>query len=288
MKNNRLSIGQMAKLNHTTLATLRLYDKMGLLSPAYTNPETGYRYYDVTQCATFHMIQNNKNLNMSLKEIKAILDKSDFHFLLKLYHEKMAALDKEFEELERKRRTLKKIADWADFYQHRPPVGTFSLLYMPEHCLYKMPADRNYFQEDFGSFIYGLSQLESLMQKNNFPLVYLYTAFISMKQDEFQQGTYRAEAIGILLGEEYRTCPNVEVKESRMNACVYFDDFTKVHEYLAKLNKYCEQQHYKIIGDASCRIVGTLDVHDFRHPSEYLCLQVPVETQSDLDVKAKN
>ncbi len=47
MKNNRLSIGQMAKLNHTTLATLRLYDRMGLLSPAYVNPETGYRFYDV-------------------------------------------------------------------------------------------------------------------------------------------------------------------------------------------------------------------------------------------------
>lgn len=28
MKNNQLSIGQMAELNHTTLATLRLYDEM--------------------------------------------------------------------------------------------------------------------------------------------------------------------------------------------------------------------------------------------------------------------
>ena len=33
MKNNRLSIGQMAELNHTTLATLRLYDENGLLKP---------------------------------------------------------------------------------------------------------------------------------------------------------------------------------------------------------------------------------------------------------------
>lgn len=34
----------MARLNHTTLATLRHYDKVGILSPVYVNPETGYRY----------------------------------------------------------------------------------------------------------------------------------------------------------------------------------------------------------------------------------------------------
>ena len=67
----------MAKLNHTTLATLRHYDKVGILSPVYVNPETGYRYYDVQQCLVFHMIQHHKALNMSLKEIKEILRRND-------------------------------------------------------------------------------------------------------------------------------------------------------------------------------------------------------------------
>ena len=30
----RLSIGQMARLNHLTIQTLRLYDKLNLLKPA--------------------------------------------------------------------------------------------------------------------------------------------------------------------------------------------------------------------------------------------------------------
>lgn len=47
MKNNRLSIGQMAELNHTTLATLRLYDENGLLKPVNVDPTNGYRIYDV-------------------------------------------------------------------------------------------------------------------------------------------------------------------------------------------------------------------------------------------------
>ena len=34
MKANLLPIGRMARLNHVTIATLRLYDRMGLLKPA--------------------------------------------------------------------------------------------------------------------------------------------------------------------------------------------------------------------------------------------------------------
>lgn len=79
----------MAKLNHTTLATLRHYDKVGILSPVYVNPETGYRYYDVQQCLVFHMIQHHKALNMSLKEIKEILRRNDYDFLEQIYKKKL-------------------------------------------------------------------------------------------------------------------------------------------------------------------------------------------------------
>ena len=66
MKNNQLSIGQMAKLNHTTLATLRLYDENGLLKPVNVAPTNGYRIYDVLQSTAFHIVQHNNELSLSL------------------------------------------------------------------------------------------------------------------------------------------------------------------------------------------------------------------------------
>ena len=39
----RLTIGQMAKLNRISQQTLRLYDREGLLTPMITDPNTGYR-----------------------------------------------------------------------------------------------------------------------------------------------------------------------------------------------------------------------------------------------------
>ena len=56
MKETYLSIGEMARINNTTVPTLRLYDSLGLLKPYYTDRDTHYRYYDIKQNARFDMI----------------------------------------------------------------------------------------------------------------------------------------------------------------------------------------------------------------------------------------
>lgn len=43
-----LTVGEMAKLNHISEQTLRLYDKRGLLSPSFRG-QNGYRYYDISK-----------------------------------------------------------------------------------------------------------------------------------------------------------------------------------------------------------------------------------------------
>lgn len=55
MKNGLVSIGKMAEMNRVTVATLRLYDQLGLLTPRYTDPDTGYRYYDIAQNARYDL-----------------------------------------------------------------------------------------------------------------------------------------------------------------------------------------------------------------------------------------
>ncbi|WP_272509083.1 MerR family DNA-binding transcriptional regulator [Clostridium ganghwense] len=41
------SIGETAKINNVSIQALRLYDRMGLLKPAYVDPENNYRYYTI-------------------------------------------------------------------------------------------------------------------------------------------------------------------------------------------------------------------------------------------------
>ena len=61
-----ISIGEMAKMNRTTVPTLRLYDSMNLLTPCYVDEKTCYRYYDIKQNARLDMIQYMKELGMDL------------------------------------------------------------------------------------------------------------------------------------------------------------------------------------------------------------------------------
>ena len=72
-----ISIGEMAKMNRTTVPTLRLYDSMKLLTPCYVDEKTHYRYYDIKQNARLDMIQYMKELGIELKEIKSIKEQID-------------------------------------------------------------------------------------------------------------------------------------------------------------------------------------------------------------------
>ena len=65
----RLTVGEMARLNHISEQTLRLYDREGLFSPVHRDERTGYRYYDIRQSAQLDMIRYMKALGMPLKEI---------------------------------------------------------------------------------------------------------------------------------------------------------------------------------------------------------------------------
>jgi len=43
------SIGEMAKIFHLSVSSLRHYEALGLVSPEYVDPSTNYRYYSVRQ-----------------------------------------------------------------------------------------------------------------------------------------------------------------------------------------------------------------------------------------------
>lgn len=99
MKNNKLTIGQMAKLNKTTVPTLRLYERLGLLVPAYINPDNGYRYYDITQSVIFRAIQYNTNLTVSLKELQTVIEHHDYHLVKQIYENKLQDVKSEIKAL---------------------------------------------------------------------------------------------------------------------------------------------------------------------------------------------
>ena len=70
-------IGMFAAMHHVTVKTLRFYEEQGLLMPALIHPETGYRYYTLSQMAVLHQINALKLAGFTLEEIAHINSGAD-------------------------------------------------------------------------------------------------------------------------------------------------------------------------------------------------------------------
>lgn len=69
------SIGEMSRLHNISIQTLRHYDKIGLLEPAFIKEDSGYRYYSIEQFIKIDLIKHYKTIGISLEEIKEIMSK---------------------------------------------------------------------------------------------------------------------------------------------------------------------------------------------------------------------
>ena len=63
-----LSVGDFAKLRNVNPKSLRYYERIGALIPAYTDPETGYRYYGLEQLVEMDMILMCLELDIPLRD----------------------------------------------------------------------------------------------------------------------------------------------------------------------------------------------------------------------------
>lgn len=69
MKNNLLSIGEVARMKGVGVKALRYYERIGVLRPAFVDPQTGYRYYALGQMPEIDVIITCVELGLPLKEL---------------------------------------------------------------------------------------------------------------------------------------------------------------------------------------------------------------------------
>lgn len=87
------TITKLAKLSGVSIRTLRFYDEIGLLKPAYV-AENRYRYYQEAQLLRLQQILFFRELGFELKKIQEILAQSDFDRIHVLQsHKKVLSTD---------------------------------------------------------------------------------------------------------------------------------------------------------------------------------------------------
>ncbi len=93
-----LSIGQFASLGVVSVRTLRHYDDLGLLRPAYVADQTGYRGYSADQLGQLNRIVALKGLGLSLAQAKLLLEGITLDELKGMLLLRRAQLEREIDE----------------------------------------------------------------------------------------------------------------------------------------------------------------------------------------------
>lgn len=78
----KYSIGETAEIMGVSVQTIRYYCKIGLIQPAYTNDETGYRYFSPEQLHYIDRIRYLTKCGLPLKDIQQILVNNDIDLLI--------------------------------------------------------------------------------------------------------------------------------------------------------------------------------------------------------------
>ncbi len=93
------SIGEISKIHNIPIQTLRYYDKIGLLTPAYIDKYSNYRYYSFEQFIYLDTIKYLRFLGVPLKDIKEQLQSGEVTSSIKLLEAQSKEIDLKIENL---------------------------------------------------------------------------------------------------------------------------------------------------------------------------------------------
>lgn len=92
--NQYMSIGKVSKLKNVSIKSLRYYDQIGILKPAFVNTETNYRYYTNEQLYLLDAITVCIKLGIPLKDLNNYVENSSINLQKLLYDGKILAEQK--------------------------------------------------------------------------------------------------------------------------------------------------------------------------------------------------
>ena len=197
MKPQRLQIGDIARLFNLSVSSVRHYERMGLVRPEYTDPETGYRYYGPRQFEAFNAIRYLRTLDMPLAEIADFLQNRDVETMEEKLRQQKAAVAE-------KRRELARIEQKID--NRLRQIQDAQTAVLEEIQLVSMPACRLYWVDELLKIenLYDMELPTSrLAQAQTEAVVFLGKVGVGVSQAHLEAGCFdRYDGVFLLLDEE--------------------------------------------------------------------------------------
>lgn len=258
-------IGEFSILAKTTIKTLRFYEKEKLLLPYFVD-SNGYRYYETFQLLDLAKIMSLRQVGLSIKEIKQVLDEKN---LIEALNKRKTVVE---EELKEYKYQLSKINYLLEESNMKYEVITKQL---PEYVVYyKEGIIKDY--SEISDFILSSAD-ECLAINPNIKCIEPDYCYINYLDGEYKEKNIRIRYCQAVndWGIPNKTIKFMKLKPV-MAVCTYHKgEYNNLGETYGFLIKYIEENGYEIIeSPRECYIDG---IWNKENVSDWLTeIQIPV------------
>lgn len=262
-----LKIGDFSKLSMLTVKALRFYEKEGLLIPASVDPWTGYRFYETAQLETAARIKAYRQLGLSTKEIRAVLEGEDARAILS---HKAQILKEEQQEIDTRLSIIQHILEDKDMkYQAIVKEIPATIVYYAEARLQRIE-DKMQFIPEVGA--------ECMKLNPDLKCAEPPYEFCEYMDEEFKEEDVmirHCEAV-TEFGRENDRIKFKELPATKVLSIFHKGPYEQLGEAYAFIIKYAEENGYKVAGRARESYID--GIWNKESPEDWLTeIQLPIE-----------
>ena len=243
-KNDLFPIGDVSRMFHISVSSLRHYETIGLLTPEYVSPDSGYRYYGAEQFEVLNTIRYLRALDMPLSEIEDFLKNKDIPRIEeKLRQQKEIVLEKQ-RELRRIEQKIDHRLKWlSDAQSSELDVVTLT----------KKPACRIVWVDDpleIGTSADMEEPIRRLDRSDAEAVVFLGKVGLGIRAENLKRSeTVRYDGIFLLLdSEDIYTGKTIELPETFCVRLCFRGSHAEAPAQYGKLLDYIERHDMRVTG----------------------------------------
>lgn len=237
-------IGEVSKLFHISISILRHYDKIGLLKPEYTDPDTGYRYYSTRQFECLNTIRYLRALDMPLEKISGFLQNRNIDSIRDLLLEQKEEVNRRQQKLALiEKKIEKRLLQLEDALSSQLDV----IIPVCNPARRLTAIRKELYPSNYLDLEYSIRELEQFEENS---VTFLGKVGVGISTEKLVNHRYRPyDIVFILLDEEdhfkgntvclpEETCLSVRFQGGHERAPVYYE----------KLMSFIEENNYSISG----------------------------------------
>ena len=270
-KQELFRIGEVARMFSISVGSLRHYEKLGLIHPEYTDPDSGYRYYGVQQFERLNTIRYLRALDMPLEDISDFLQNKDvgkIQEMLIQQRETVRQKQQELQIIEQKINT--RLEGLADALSSR--LDTITLVQTPPK---RITWIRNHLSPK--TYLDLETSIRTLQKDQEETLVFLGKFGLGISKEHLEADAYQVyDTVFLLLEPEDRYQGITEELPGQTCVSIRFcGSHNEAPAYYQKLLAYIREHRLKI--DGFSREVTMIDYVLTNDPKQFVTeIQIPV------------